>query len=290
MPAWRWASWRWASSRARRWTTCAGRRRAPPSEDNPPDQGLLHFITWAQLAQYLVFNGLFDEARHALDQARALLRPGWVALTQFYLVQAEATLAIYTDQAEAALLAWQRTAELAEQVDAPRATMMARVNVAACLLGQRQHASVIAVTAGLLPQLVGPRWTTQRCVALINLLCAHTNTGDLAAAQRAAVEALPLARRGGYLMGLLDAVAILAARDGRYDVAAQLSGYLQAAESAGTATPPAEAAAARDDARQRLAQALSAEQLARWQAHGAALGDAAIDALVLTPPARRGGS
>lgn len=157
-------------------------------------------------------------------------------------------------------------------------------SVAACVLKLGRYDEVVTLVRQMLPTLVGIRWASARTVALCNLLHAQVELGRWAEGQLTALEALPLARRSGYLAVYLEEVARLAAHDGRATVAARLIGHLQALEASGRAKPQPGSLEERAKTLDRLATQLGPQGLAAALALGMHCSDDEVDALVRTAP------
>jgi tetratricopeptide (TPR) repeat protein len=246
----------------------------------------LRFQTLTSTAQYLAMGSELDEARSLIEEARALQTPVTPLVLRFALANAEFMHHVFSESYDAALAAAEHAIVLSKELRADRATHLLRVNAAACAVMQGHHAEAIAQLEHALQSCQGPSWLQARATALANLVNAYCATGDLAAAQRTAVEALPLTRRCGYLMGLLENVAELASRDGRPEAAAQIIGYLEAAEARDGLKTQADSLRTRREVLAALSTSIGPEALATARAQGAELTDDALDALVLSPAVR----
>ena len=250
-----------------------------------PYDGDLRFMALAQAAQYLAMNGDLAEARALIDEAHALDSPSTPLILRFALANADFMLLTFSEQYEEALGVASRAIAWSETLHAERATALLRINAAACALMLARHDEAIGQLQSMLARCQGPSWLHPRAMALTNLVNAYCAVGDLATAQRTAIEALPLTRRAGYRLGLLENVAELASLDGRGTTAAQIVGAIEAAEARGGIHPQPDSLRTRHGVLQRLQSALGEEALGHWRDLGSGLNDDGLDALIAAPPA-----
>jgi predicted ATPase/DNA-binding winged helix-turn-helix (wHTH) protein len=242
------------------------------------------FLMLSYLVHLLSEAGSPDEARAAAAEARAMRDAQWPPYLMAQLASAEAWLSYRSGDLTQALRLGRAAVAQAQSVGATYLAGVAGLNLALFARSAGQYDEAIAINKKLLVDLVAPRHS-DICGYVLNNLCnAYRVTGALDLARSAALQALPLMRRHGAMMLLTDTVIQLALRLARPEIAAQLSGYMQAQASSGKWRPTR---AELDDLRSaldRVASALGPDELERWLARGAALDGGQIDALVRDLP------
>jgi hypothetical protein len=116
-------------------------------------------------------------------------------------------------------------------------------------------------------------------VALSNLNAALLMAGDLPAARRTAMEALPLAWQTGIVHYFLDHVALYAAHTGQGAQAAQLVGFANRVYAANREPRQPNEARSVEQAEATIASILETQEHARLRAVGEALSEAQAEAL-----------
>jgi len=228
-----------------------------------------------QLVYRLVKLGRVDDAWQAVDRASALqsddLAPGLLPrlLTpRAHLHAARGDYNAATDDKLAALRAYERLGDTS-QVRIARGNVVDIVlacgNVAEAVRLGREHVAALRR---------GSRAHMLECAGSFgNLATALTCAGELAEAQRVAVQALPLLQRRNWTYIYLDPFALLALKLGRAEAAARALGRSRAVIGATSDARDINERRAHDEALADLQRRFPADALERLFAEGAALSD-----------------
>ncbi|MEO8137343.1 MAG: winged helix-turn-helix domain-containing protein [Betaproteobacteria bacterium] len=205
------------------------------------------YLALAHLA--FSYRGTSLEAEAAFADMQHLEDPAWPPAVRLYGTKVAGGRA-----SDAGRIAEARAANEARLALATAAGSERDVNAA---LG---NLADVALIAGNAPEAVrrgrdllthlGRRQMATRAIALGNLMLALLAQGDLPAARQAQAEFIVIARQLGYMfvMYTADAMALLAAREKRWEHAARLLGYADAAYAAQPQSREQNEAKARDDA------------------------------------------
>ena len=251
-------------------------RMPPVSATDAAPARWAHHLALTALANTESRLGDLPAAGAALAQARALADPAWPPVRAFSLVEAEGFVARARGDMEAGLHWVRRLVAMAEA-----SGMVGGVNLANLVdaeLAAGQAAQAAATGVALVASLAGGRDERDLAYARVNLSAALLALGEHEPAR-------PHLRAGWAQAPLFDiqnlyadCLALLAALDGRFDAAARLAGY---ADAANARIGPRESneAAAHARAVQLARAALGDAAFDRLHAEGAALRDADIEAL-----------
>ena len=239
----------------------------------------------ARWAQHLALTALtiaesrlgdLPAAEAALAQARALADPAWPPGRALLLVEAEYRVAQARGDMEAGLHWVRRLVALSKARGRSDGVNLANLVDAELAAGQAAQAAATGVA--LVASLAGGRDEGGLVCARLNLSAALLALGEHAPARphlRAGWAQAPVI---GMQPFYADYLALLAALDGRFDAAARLAGYADAANARVGPREPNEAAA-HARAVQLARAALGDAAFDRLHAEGAALRDADIEAL-----------
>ena len=221
----------------------------------------------------------FDAAEQALAEADSLLDPTWPARHRMWAAAARSGLCIYRGDAEGYRSSTRIELALAEEAGAERAAAWARLKLADAALMAGELGEAITLGQACVTELRGMDQPSNLGLGLSNLCAALLLDGQDDVARATALQALPLMASSGWGYLLFDSMALLAARAGQAERAAQLMGYSDAwYERHNDRRQPNEAALA------QLTEGLVACRLpdvdaSRHRASGTRLGDAAAQAL-----------
>jgi len=170
----------------------------------------------------------FEAADRLLAELRSLEQPGWPLRRLMWGDAAVAGVCLSRGDVAGYREASRRELALAERAGADRTAVLARLKLADAALMAGDPAEAIDLCRAAVAALRQLDQPANLGLALSNLCAALLSSGAREQAREAAVEALPLMwhNTSGYL--LLDAVALLAARDGHVSEAAQVLGYVDA--------------------------------------------------------------
>lgn len=238
------------------------------------------YLALAHLA--FSYRAATPEAEAAFARMRTLEDPAWPPALRLYGCKVEGGLASDAGRLVEAKAAQQTRLALATAAGVARDVNAALGNLADLALMAGDAAGAVRLGRELLQRL-GRRQMATRAIALGNLLLALLAQGALAEARQVQAEFVAVVRQLDHMfvMYTADAMAGLAAAEGRWAAAAQLMGYADAAYAAeGQPREPNEARA-REAAWALLQAQGDAAALAAGLAAGAALQPADVCALAL---------
>ena len=177
-----------------------------------------------RLAVEWAVSGDFDAARASMAEAQALEDPAWPPRLRYEALSHEALVAVYSGDVASQLAFARRKLALAERAGAVREAARARNHVADATLAAGDVAGAIALGRDAARTLRALDQPAGLGVALANLCDAFLLAGDLAAAAEAACQAWPLLLDNDVAECLFEQLALLAARHGAHEAAAQLLG------------------------------------------------------------------
>jgi len=167
-----------------------------------------------------------DAARAALDAARTLEDPAWPARVLTYGAMTEGALLMSAGQFAAARAAYERAVRLA-LTTSERQALAATVNLVELDIACGNTAAALQLGRPLALSLrhLGRRET--RFELLVLTFSALLIAGEMEEARAAGAELFELALRidTSRLYTVLDAMALLACKDGRYETAARIAAY-----------------------------------------------------------------
>jgi predicted ATPase/DNA-binding winged helix-turn-helix (wHTH) protein len=238
------------------------------------------YLALAHLA--FSYRAATPEAEAAFARMRELEDPAWPPALRLYGCKVEGGLASDAGRLDVAKAAQETRLALATAAGAERDVNAALGNLADLALMAGDADSAVRLGRELLDRL-GRRQRATRAIALGNLLLALLARHSLADARQVQAEFIGVVRQLDHMfvMYTADAMAGLAAAEGRWTVAAHLMGYADAAYAAeGQPREPNEARA-RDTAWGLLQAHVDAAALAAGLAAGAVLQPAAVCTLAL---------
>jgi hypothetical protein len=238
------------------------------------------------LAMDMLATGALSEARKMFVRMQELQNPPLSPYLTAFTTLVEARITEVSGDTEAALNLYGLAISRGEAAGARRIVERLRVLIMVILGNAGRLDELISTAKKLLPSLVGPAWGHERGSTLNNLAMAYVEVGRLGPARDAALEAFLLLRRHCDTVALLDTVTRLALRCGCPEVAAQLTGHLQAMQRANQLRLTLVALEDQRAGLEKLAQYFTAVELERWLARGATLSDEQVDALVRDLPDR----
>jgi tetratricopeptide (TPR) repeat protein len=242
------------------------------------DRARLHFALGFHAAECARAHD-FEAADRALAEARALEDADWPLRRRMWGASARAGVCIHRGDAAGYREASRIELALAERAGAERAAAWARLKLADAALMAGDHDEAIELGRLAVAELHELDQPSNLGLALSNLCAALLLSGNDEPAREAAAQALPLTWRSGWGYLVLDSVALLAARDGRAELAAQLLGHVDAWYAAhGDERQPNEALLARRAA-EAIEAVVGARQAATLRAAGSALTEAEAEAL-----------
>jgi hypothetical protein len=168
----------------------------------------------------------------------------------------------------------QRALELAQAAGDQRGALRHRLSLVDAALMAGDDAQAIMLGHDVVAQLGELDAPSLLATALLNLCAAQLRSSDDAGARRSAARSLPLAWQHEQAGFLVDHLALLAARQGQADVAAQLAAWSHVWYPAHGHQREANEARALQEASTLAREALGADGWARAAAQGAALDDA----------------
>jgi len=218
--------------------------------------------------------GQRPEAAAALDEARAIEQPQWPPrLRQQHASRAGCVAGFAADVAAYRREA-QRALELAETAGDQRGALRHRLCLVDAALMAGDDAQAITLGHEVVARLSELEAPSLLAVALLNLCAAQMRIGDDAGARRSAARSLPLAWQHEQAGFLVDHLALLAARQGRAEAAAQLAVWSEGWYPAHGHQREANEARALGEASTIAREALGPDGWARAAGAAAALDDA----------------
>jgi len=242
------------------------------------------YLALAHLA--FSYRAASPQAEAAFVQMQALEDPAWPAALRLYGCKVEGGLASDAGRVDAARIANERRLALGTVAGSQRDVNAALGNLADLALMGGDAARAVRLGRELLVKLSGAnlrRHRATRVIALGNLLPALLVLGQIAEARQVLAEFAGLAAQFDhmYVIYAADSMAWLAACEGRWDAAAQLLGYGDAAHTAeGQPREPNEARS-RATAEALVVAQLDVSALVAGMANGARLQAAEACALAL---------
>ncbi len=223
--------------------------------------------------------GVGDEQRAALRELRALLKPGWPALLRMHVAEAESVHAFQLGDMPAVREHLRRWMDLAREAHSDSNLSAATGNLADVVLSEGDAAEAVRLGRELELRFANSRAASALSTCRLNLTSALLAAGDVAAARATAERGWPLAALYAMQPYWLDALALLAAEEGRMLAAAQLCGRADAIYASKSEQRQINEQRNADRARVLAQRALGESGFARAHDAGAALGDADVAAL-----------
>ncbi|HRO59500.1 MAG TPA: winged helix-turn-helix domain-containing protein [Burkholderiaceae bacterium] len=235
-----------------------------------------------QLAEALLDAGDLDAAADALRLAREMEDEHWPLADRMRRLRVEGLWHAECRRSEEALQTSSLALDMAQLAKIDRYELVLLDDIARIHLENGQADEAAQRYAALAERARGePNAGLTLSNALAGLVAALTAKNDLTEADRVAREALPVLRRSGILLARADVLAGLMARQGRFELAAQLLGASDRFRSeVGTPRGPVEQAC-REEALLRLSNAVGAKRRAAWLAVGAVASEEALVAEML---------
>ncbi len=223
--------------------------------------------------------GELAASESALLEASRLEDPAWPARRRMRWAAVVAGVAIYRKDAAAYREASRRELALAEEGGHDRAAAWAKIKLADAALMAGDRAEAIALGQAAVTELGALDQPANLGLALSNLCAAYLLADDVAAARAAAKRALPLMWQNDWGFLLLDQLALVAARTGRCDGAAQILGFTDAWLAGSQERRQPNEAQLAQLAADAIDAALGQDEHARLRAHGAAMTKVDAEAL-----------
>lgn len=223
--------------------------------------------------------GRHAEALAALDEARAIEQPRWPPRLRQQLASRAGCVAGFAADVVSYRRDAQRALELAEAAGDQRGALRHRLSLVDAALMAGDDAQAITLGDDVVAQLGQLDAPSLLATALLNLCAAQLRRGDDAGARRSAARSLPLAWQHEQAGFLVDHLALLAARQGQHDAAAQLAAWSDVWYPAHGHQREANEARALQEAGTLARDALGPDGWARAAVQGAALDDARALAL-----------
>jgi len=250
------------------------------------------YLSLAHLAfSYSGSGGTAPEAAVALAEMQRIEDPRWPAALRLFGRKIEANLALADGDFEAARAATRTRLELASACGLQRDVNAALGNLADLALIVGDAGEAVRLGHSLLARL-RRRDAATRAMVEGNLLHALLARGSDDEARTAAAEVIDKLRPLGFmfLMYICDALALLAAREGRWPAAALLLGFADAAYAAQGQTRELNEARAGDEARRGVVAHCSAGEIETWLREGGGLDAEDVCAIALESRGRRAGA
>ena len=217
-----------------------------------------------------------------MQQALALEDPGWPAVLRWVAMRTRGMLAMARGQAHLAVPLYRRL--LDEARAAGETGHLQLLQVANAELAAGDAVAAVADGQRLLPQLAASRDENLRAHASVNLLLAHLALDQLAPARALALQVFGGARPVRPHAWFLDALALLAALEGRVGAAAQLAAAADAQYAAAAGLRQFNEQRAHERTLALLAEAGLGPIAAAPVPLNGALSDGELLALALAPP------
>jgi len=231
------------------------------------------------LAYELGLAGRHAEANAALDQARAIEQPQWPPRLRQQLASRAGCVAGFANDVPTYRREAQRALDLAQAAGDQRGALRHRLCLVDAALMAGDDAQAIALGHEVVAQLGELDAPSLLATALLNLCAAQLRSGDVAGARHSAARSLPLAWQHEQAGFLVDHLALLAARQGQHEAAAQLAAWSDVWYPAQGHQREANEVRALEQAAAMAREALGAQQWARAVAQGGALDDAGARAV-----------
>jgi len=246
-------------------------------------------VALTQCGAMLTYLGRHDDAASVFEEARARLPPTAPprALAEYFLQNG--ALKALTGDLAGARTHYENALSLFRRAGAER-TLIALMYIADMTWtgGDLDGAAgAFRETAALARRSPLRRLALGYC--LVNLAGVHTERGELDTARAVAAEGVPILREGGQIWLLGDHIALLLARRGDIERAAQMTGYADAGYAANGASRQANEARARDATRRLLEHSLPADAIERVIAAGAVMTEDEACAVALSGIAKTDG-
>lgn len=172
--------------------------------------------------------GIGDEQRTALQELRALLKPGWPALLRMHVAETESVHAFQLGDRLAVRQHLRRWMDLAREAHSDSNLSAATGNLADVALSEGDATEAVRLGLELERRFANSRSTRALATCRLNLTSALLAAGDEAAARATAERGWPLAATYAMQPYWLDALSLLAATQGRPQAAARLCGRADA--------------------------------------------------------------
>ncbi len=217
--------------------------------------------------------GRHAEANAALDEARAIEQPRWPPRLRQQLAKRAGCVAGFAADVVSYRREVQRALELAQAAGDQRGVLRHRLSLVDAALMAGDDAQAITLGHDVVAQLGELDAPSLLATALLNLCAAQLRRGDAAGARHSAARSLPLAWQQEQAGFLVDHLALLAARQGQHDAAAQLAAWSDVWYPAHGHQREANEARALEEAGAMARQALGDEGWARAAVQGSTLDD-----------------
>jgi predicted ATPase/DNA-binding winged helix-turn-helix (wHTH) protein len=234
---------------------------------------------WCGWADELARAGDFAGAQNALQEAQALERADWPLRVRMQLPAQRSNVAMRAKDAAAYRRYRREVLALAEQAQATRTVISARVGLSDAALLAEDYEEAATLCRTLIDDLRHMNRPLSLGIALENLSNALVHLGDLAGAYAAAMESLPTMRRNEAGADLFTILALIAVRSGEPALAARMLGHVDAWVAASQYDLAPNEARAADEAGREIDAVIGAPEHARLRMEGAAMSETTADAL-----------
>jgi predicted ATPase/DNA-binding winged helix-turn-helix (wHTH) protein len=223
--------------------------------------------------------GDFAGAQDALQEAQALERADWPLRVRMQVPAQRSNVAMRAKDAAAYRRYRREVLALAEQAQATRTVISARVGLSDAALLAEDYDEAAMLSRTLIDDLRQMNRPFSLGIALENLSNALVHLGDLAGGYAAAMESLPTMRRNEAGADLFTILALIAVRSGEPAVAARMLGHVDAWVAASQYDLAPNEARAADEAGREIDAVIGAPEHARLRREGATMSETAADAL-----------
>lgn len=224
-----------------------------------------------------------DAVDPLLREAQAIVHPSWPPVRLRSLVRLEASIAAARGQVDESLRLYRRLLDLSRAAGDP--SLMTQANLVDVLLAAGQPEAAADAGRSLVARLAGARDEGHLAYARINFVAALLALDRCGEAREQLLLAWPTAVRVERQAWCADYLALLAALEGRPEVAAQLAGAADQRYDDTEDTRQTNEAAARARAWAMALQALGADEAQRLHGIGREVDDDGVAALAFGPAA-----
>ncbi|HEY8706438.1 MAG TPA: winged helix-turn-helix domain-containing protein [Burkholderiaceae bacterium] len=239
------------------------------------------YLALAHLAYSYRYLDDAEEARSAFEELQRLEDPAWPPSVRLFGARVEPSAASHEQRVATGRAVNEARLALATAAGSDYEVNSALVNLADLALMAGDADEAVARNLALLARL-SRRYLASRAIALGNLIEALVVQGSLEQAHAVVPEFVDATTRLEFMFGMfaVDALALLAALEGRWGTAAHLLGYSDLAYTARHRDRGPNERAIRDRAWALLAAHVDVRDLDAWMAQGATFTAAAVCRLV----------
>lgn len=243
------------------------------------DEPLGLVLALSTAAECLVFLGRLDEAEPLLTECFSALLRKPVPVAEISACGALGTIRARRGDQDAAKSLFERALSVARTSGEIRIELLLHVNLASVAFGRGDFDEAIALCREVIRRAERTPNISALALGWANLIASLVARGDINEALSAGRESVPVLRKTGMLLPVLDYLALRAGLAGKLETAARLLGHADRAADLHLFDRQADAKSTVARLDELLRESLAAERRAALQAEGAALSEDEIVAI-----------